>query len=42
MDAISIFLNGLLEVEIYIEQLEGFFDANKKEWFVDYTRLYIV
>ena len=30
MDVKSRFLNGILEEEVYIEQLEGFFDANNK------------
>lgn len=30
MDIKSTFLNGILEVEVYIEQLEGFFDPSKK------------
>ena len=31
MDVKSIFLNGILEEEVYIEQLEGFFDKNNKD-----------
>src|SRR5277367_6445735 len=31
MDVKSTFLNGLLEEEVYIEQLEGFVDENNKE-----------
>ena len=30
MDVKSSFLNGILEEEVYIEQLEGFVDANNK------------
>ena len=30
MDVKSTFQNGTLEQEVYIEQLEGFFDANNK------------
>ena len=30
MDVKSTFLNGILEEEVYIEQLEGFFDVNNK------------
>ena len=30
MNVKSTFLNGILEEEVYIEQLEGFFDANKR------------
>ena len=30
MDVKSTFLNGILEEEVYIEQLEGFVDFNKK------------
>ena len=30
MDAKSIFLNGILKEEVYIEQLEGFIDLDKK------------
>ena len=30
MDLEYTFLNGILEGEVYIEQPEGFFDANKK------------
>ena len=31
MDENLSFLNGILEEEVYIEQLEGFFDKNNKE-----------
>ena len=31
MDVKSTFLNGILEEEVYIEQLEGFVDENNKE-----------
>ena len=31
MDLKSTFLNGILEEEVYIEQLEGFVDDNKKD-----------
>ena len=31
MDVKSTFLNGILEEEVYIEQLEGFFDENNKD-----------
>ena len=30
MNVKSTFLNGILEEEVYIEEPEGFFDANKK------------
>ena len=30
MDVKSTFLNGILEEEVYIEKIEGFFDENKK------------
>ena len=31
MDVKSAFLNGIIDEEVYIEQLEGFFDPNKKD-----------
>lgn len=31
MDVKSTFLNGILEEEVYIEQLEGFIDENNKD-----------
>ena len=31
MDIKSTFLNGILNEEVYIEQLEGFFDPNKMD-----------
>ena len=31
MDVKSTFLNGILDEEVYIEQLEGFIDVDKKD-----------
>ena len=31
MDVKSVFLNGILDEEVYIEQLEGFVDPSKRD-----------
>ena len=41
MDVKYTFLNGILEEEVYIEQLEGFFDENKKDKVCKLHKLYM-
>ena len=44
MDVKSIFLNDILEEEVYIEKPKGFVDGNNKNmvYHGDYTKLYMV
>ena len=42
MDVKLAFLNGILEEEVYIEQLKDLLMLTTKTWYVDYTKLYMV